>query len=55
MFIYIKYLPSQDGRTALICAAEKGHADCVRLLVEGGADKEGHDKVVHSDVKLFIF
>jgi ankyrin repeat protein len=29
----------QDGRTALLCAAAKSHLDCVRLLVEAGADK----------------
>jgi hypothetical protein len=30
--------PSQSGDTALIRAAEGGHTDCVRLLVEAGAD-----------------
>jgi ankyrin repeat protein len=31
---------SQNGFTALICAAENGHADCARLLLDAGADKE---------------
>ena len=35
---------SQDGRTALICAAAKGHADCALLLLVAGADKEAKDK-----------
>ena len=30
---------SQNGETALIWAAERGHADCVRLLLDAGADK----------------
>ncbi len=30
----------QSGWTALMYAANKGHADCVRLLLNAGADKE---------------
>jgi ankyrin repeat protein len=30
----------QDGDTALIGAAAKGHTDCVRLLIDAGADKD---------------
>ncbi len=29
---------AQSGLTALLSAAEKGHADCVRLLLGAGAD-----------------
>jgi ankyrin repeat protein len=36
---------SQTRITALICAADKGHADCVRVLVEIGADKDAADNV----------
>jgi ankyrin repeat protein len=36
---------SQLGQTALQSAAEKGHTDCVRLLLEAGADKETKDIV----------
>ncbi len=36
---------SQDGDTALICAAHYGHVDCVTLLVECGADKEANNGV----------
>ncbi len=35
----------QKGETALIRAAEKGHTECVRLLVDFGANKEAKDKV----------
>ena len=28
------------GDTALMAAAEKGHTECVRLLLDSGADKE---------------
>ena len=36
---------TQFGRTALICAAAEGHIDCVRLLVESGADAKATDNV----------
>ncbi len=35
----------QNGYTALIEAAHKGHADCVRLLIDAGADKDAKDEV----------
>ena len=35
----------QDGDSALIHAVRGGHTDCVRLLVEAGADKETKDSV----------
>ena len=30
---------------SLICAAHEGHADCVRVLVECGADQDAKDAV----------
>ena len=38
---------AQDGRSALIRAAAEGSADCVRALLEAGADKEAHINVRH--------
>ena len=35
----------QDGDTALIVAARSGHAECVRLLVQNGAETEFVEKV----------
>jgi hypothetical protein len=35
----------QQGETPLMGAAEKGRTDCVRLLVEGGANIEAKNKV----------
>ncbi len=35
----------QNGTTALIYAAGKGHLECVRLLINHGANKEAADKV----------
>ncbi len=36
---------AQGGRTALMCAAEKRHMDCVRLLLDAGADTNVKTKV----------
>ncbi len=36
---------AQHGRTALICAAATGYADCVRLLLNAGADTNATDGV----------
>ena len=36
---------SQDGWTALMWAAERGHADCVQLLIDAGADKDVRNEV----------
>jgi hypothetical protein len=44
---------AQNGWTALICAATNGHADCVRLLLDAGADKEAKDSVRASAVFVY--
>jgi ankyrin repeat protein len=36
---------NQNGNTALIVAAEEGRADCLRLLLDSGADIEASDNV----------
>ena len=36
---------TQYGRTALMGAAEYGHTDCARLLLDAGADKEVKEHV----------
>ena len=36
---------SQGGMTALMCATANGRADCARLLIDAGADKEVKDDV----------
>jgi hypothetical protein len=36
---------AQEGFTALIAAAREGHSDCVRVLLDAGADKNATDKV----------
>ena len=35
----------RGGDTALTCAAEGGHTECVRLLLENGAEKDGKNMV----------
>ncbi len=45
---YISGRHAQFGWTALIRAAEKGHADCARLLLDAGADKSATEKVLAS-------
>ncbi len=39
---------AQIGRTALIWAAANDHADCVRLLLDAGADTNPIDRVCTS-------
>jgi hypothetical protein len=48
-------LLTQSGRTALIQAAQNGHTDCVRLLVQAGADKDAKDNVRVSLVSRMFF
>ncbi len=36
---------AQFGQTALILAAGEGHVNCVRLLLDAGADKEAKNVV----------
>jgi hypothetical protein len=36
---------SQYGYTALMYAAVRGHADCLRLLIDAGADKDTKSNV----------
>ncbi len=43
----------QDGRTALMCAADIGYADCVRMLLDAGADKEAKDNVRYQYCNLW--
>jgi ankyrin repeat protein len=44
-FVVFYLLRLQDGETALIWAAQNGRADCVRMLLQSGADKDAQDKV----------
>jgi len=39
------HLILQDGAAALMMAADNGHSDCVRMLIDAGADKEAKSKV----------
>ena len=41
---------AQNGFTALMYAAREGHMDCVRLLLEAGADTEAKSSVRYSDL-----
>ncbi len=36
---------AQDGQSALMYAAEKGHAHCVQLLLDAGANKNTKSNV----------
>ena len=44
---------AQEACPALILAASNGHTDCVRLLLEGGADKEARDNV--RDIQFYTY
>jgi hypothetical protein len=50
-FVWCEF-DSQQGWTALIWAARQGHVDCVRLLIDAGADKNA--KADRVSVALFI-
>ncbi len=43
---------AQDGWTALIFAAAQGHADCARLLLDAGADKEAKTTNVRASASV---
>ena len=45
LYKLICLLPSQDGRTALSWAAEKGHVAILLRLIAAGADPSAADKV----------
>ncbi len=49
------YWDEQKRYTALIWAACKGHTDCVRVLVDGGADKEAMDQVLIIAASFFLY
>jgi ankyrin repeat protein len=44
----------QDGCTALIYAASQGNLDCVRLLLNAGADKDAKGNVRMYELK-YVF
>ena len=49
---------AQSGRTALVWTARNGHADCARLLLDAGADKNATDSWVRSDrciIDMLVF
>ncbi len=41
----VTHTRAQSGYTALIRAAENGHVDCARLMLDAGVDKNAKDKV----------
>ncbi len=45
-------LRAQCGDTALTRAAAKDHSDCLRLLLEAGADKDAKNEVRASKVPV---
>ena len=45
----------QNGDTALILAASGGHQNCVRLLVDAGANTEAKNKVLDTAELLLSF
>ena len=42
---FTDYLPLQKGNTALLAAGARGYIDCVRLLLESGADTSATNTV----------
>ncbi len=55
---YTLFCQTQDGHTALILASANSRADCVRLLIDAGADKEAKSNVRHMMIRFgqcFLF
>ena len=46
--MYMVLTHTQGGFTAVICAAQAGHTDCLKALLEVGADKEAKSTVRQS-------
>ena len=46
MFAVVCEAYTQRGTTALIVAAQEGRTDCVRLLLDAGADKNALSEVL---------
>jgi ankyrin repeat protein len=47
------HIGTQSGRTALIRAANGGHTDCARLLLEGGANVDAKSNVRGKSFLIF--
>ena len=45
LFYFTVCLLFQDGDSALHCAASRGHAECVKVLIDAGAVLNSVDKV----------
>ena len=45
IFALLIVFTPQSGDAALMLASRNGHTDCVRLLMESGADKDAKNKV----------
>ena len=50
--VYMALTHTQTGFTAVLYAAQKGHTDCLRALLEAGADKNAAN-LVRSERHLF--
>ena len=57
ILIFFEYIShdQKNGYTALIHAVEGGHTECVRVLLEAGANKNAAGKVCLRLLALFIF
>ncbi len=49
---YALLCQTQYGHAALILASANGRADCVRLLIDAGADKEAKNNVRHLMIRF---
>lgn len=52
IFIYIFHRKNEDGLTPMHQAASEGHVQCMKALIDAGADIDGEDARGHKPIDL---
>ena len=54
IFVCVVMMTGQDGWTPLHCAADNGHTEAVKMLVDAGANKEAVTTKVWNVVEIYL-